>query len=122
MNLSDRIYKGSKRVARAQAVPQWAAIWPLFWGILVAWAVLCFAGQIHAKELDVKPKDEAERRAQLYEVRTQLIPKLEEFIRTHPTDARLVEYQLRLGESYFEIAKFHEYSNQAQASKAFMKK
>jgi len=114
MNVRARKHKGISNYIRTV----WTRTILVFCGILVAgWAVA--AGE---PELDKKPKDEAEKRERLYQVRVQLIQKLEEFKQSHPEYMRRAEYKHRLGENYFELAKYYDYQNRPTESKAYMDK
>ncbi|MBN8555879.1 MAG: tetratricopeptide repeat protein [Deltaproteobacteria bacterium] len=79
----------------------------LRWGVCVA-VLMSMQVQAAGPALDNKPKDELQRREQLHLIRMKQIPLLEQAIRKYHGAATIPEMMFRLGEAYFETAKYYE--------------
>jgi TolA-binding protein len=74
----------------------WSA---LIWGFSVA---------VAGYSSDSKDLSEAERRSRIHELYQRQIPLLEQYVRNHPNSERSAQSLFRLGEAYFESAKYYQ--------------
>lgn len=92
------------------------------WRSLLVWGfcVLSVAGgtSLSAEE----GISEADRRAQLHELYQRQIPLLEQFVRNHPNSDRAALSLFRLGEAYFETAKFYQLQENASRTALFFQR
>lgn len=82
---------------------------------------LLASSSAHAFE-DVSKMSEAQKRERVIELYRKQIPLLEQHIQRAPSGPRAAESMFRLGEAYFETAKFYEMSGQSSRVSLYVKK
>lgn len=89
----------------------------LFCGYLVA-----MGSTSHAFGNDAVPADEFAKREKLQELYQQQIPLMENYLEKNPNGDRAALFLFRLGEAYFESAKFAQISEQSSRAQIFTNK
>lgn len=90
-----------------------------YWGLAVAIGTSSLGAQ------DFAPADasqELQKRAQVQELYQKQIPLMESYLQRNPTGDKAAVFQFRLGEAYFESAKFAQIEGQSSKAALYSKK
>lgn len=89
------------------------------WGVYVALSVL-----LSSKAFALSPTEMSEeaKRSKIQQLYEKQIPLLEQYIRKYPNHERAAQSMFRLGEAYFESAKFAQINNQESRAALYTKK
>lgn len=86
-----------------------------YWTIFTSRSLLAMAiCGLHVASAATPKLDEASRREQLQQIRLKQIPLLEQFLTKYQGSPRVAESLFRLGEAYFETAKYFQASGDSQ--------
>lgn len=89
-----------------------------FWGLFVA-SLLITLPQVFAAAPEWTELDEGAKRAKIQELYRKQIPLLEQYVEKYPNGPRAGQTMFRLGEAYFESAKFYELSGHIQQAEEY---